>query len=111
MPCAPRARPLSPLLRLLPLLRASDLLDGGSLDEASQPADPYWVEERWLTTSEVAAVLGVSVDTVRRYIRERRLRSFALVKGERTVYRVRRADLLVFRATYVRDTMSDDWER
>jgi excisionase family DNA binding protein len=65
----------------------------------------------WMTTTEVALELGVSDDTVRRHIRERRLRASQIASGERVTFRVRRRDLDEFRAAYVRDTIDDDWER
>jgi excisionase family DNA binding protein len=65
----------------------------------------------WLTTSEVADELGLSPDTVRRFIRDRRLRASAIDVGRgRVTLRVRRTDLDAFRHAYVKDTATDDWE-
>ena len=65
----------------------------------------------WLTTVEVAAELGLSPDTVRRLIHERRLRASAIDVGRgRVTLRVRRSDLDAFRQAYVKDTQNDDWE-
>ena len=70
-----------------------------------------WGAKPWLTTSEVAGELGLSTDTVRRLIRERRLRATAITVGRsRTTLRVRRTDLDAFRLAYVKDTAIDDWE-
>lgn len=69
-----------------------------------------WGAKLWLTTAEVADDLGLSPDTVRRLIRERRLRATAITVGRRVTLRIRRSDLDAFRAVYVKDTVSDDWE-
>lgn len=69
-----------------------------------------WGAKPWLTTSEVAEELGVSPDTVRRLIRDRRLRASAIRAGRRITLRVRRTDLDAFRVAYVKDTVRDDWE-
>ena len=66
--------------------------------------------DEWMTTTEVAQKLGVSAETVRRHIHERRLRALALVLGERSTFRIRRSDFEAFRASYARDTIEDDWE-
>ena len=69
-----------------------------------------WSSKPWLTTAEVADDLGLSTDTVRRLIRERRLRATAITAGRRITLRVRRTDLEAFRLAYVKDTVNDDWE-
>jgi excisionase family DNA binding protein len=70
-----------------------------------------WGDKPWLTTSEVADELGVSADTVRRLIKDRRLRASAIAVGRaRVTLRVRRGDLEAFRHAYVKDTATDDWE-
>jgi excisionase family DNA binding protein len=69
--------------------------------------------DAWLTTSDVADDLGVSGETVRRYIRTGRLRASAFVGASsgRTTYRIARAAFTDFRTAYVKDTGRDDWER
>jgi len=69
-----------------------------------------WNRKPWLTTSEVADELGVSPDTVRRLIKERRLRASAITVGKRVTLRIRSSDLDAFRHVYVKDTVTDDWE-
>jgi excisionase family DNA binding protein len=64
----------------------------------------------WMHTTEVADELGLSAESVRRLIRERRLRASAIVVGGRATYRIRRTDFERFRRIYVRDTTQDDWE-
>jgi excisionase family DNA binding protein len=59
----------------------------------------------------VAEELGVSDDTVRRWIADQALRASAIVVGRRVTLRVSRADLEAFRARHVRDTTTDDWEQ
>jgi hypothetical protein len=45
-------------------------------------------------------------------VRDRKLRAQALVHdGGRVTLRVHRDDFAAFRAAYVRDTLTDDWER
>jgi excisionase family DNA binding protein len=75
-------------------------------------AQPRGMKARdpWMHTTEVADELGLSGETVRRLIRERRLRASAIGVGDRTTYRIRRSDLEHFRQAYVRDTTVDDWE-
>ncbi len=68
--------------------------------------------DAWMSTTEVAEELGVTPETVRRWIRDRRLRATVLIQSERaTTFRVRRSDFNAFRDAYVRDTLTDDWER
>lgn len=58
-------------------------------------------------------MLGVSDDTVRRYVAEGLLRAQAIAAGRRgrVTLRIHQRDLDEFRARYVRDTSADDWER
>jgi excisionase family DNA binding protein len=49
-------------------------------------------DERLLTTAQVAERVGVNEDTVRRWIREKRLPAY-MPGGTKTGYRVRAADL------------------
>lgn len=64
----------------------------------------------WMTTAEVAAELGRSTETIRRYVRERRLRADVIVINGRATIRISRDDFDEFRRRYVRDTIDDDWE-
>jgi len=41
----------------------------------------------WLTTGEVAALLGVSLDTVKRYLAQGRLEGITLPSGHRRITR------------------------
>lgn len=63
------------------------------------------MDEQIMSTSEVAACLHVSRQTVDRYIREGRLRARLLKVGRRGTYQIRRSDFLAFVTRYVRD----DW--
>jgi excisionase family DNA binding protein len=66
----------------------------------------------WLTVPEIADRLGVDPATIRRWIRERRLRAEAILVGsDRLTYRVRVADFEEFWRATVFDTFIDDWER
>lgn len=67
-------------------------------------------DREWLTTDEVARTLGVSGQTVRRWIAERRLRAQVIHSGARNTYRVRTAELVDFRRRNVADSWDDDWE-
>jgi excisionase family DNA binding protein len=64
----------------------------------------------WHTTDEVARALGVSSQTVRRWIAERLLRAEVIHAGGRNTYRVRAGDLADFRRRHVADSWDDDWE-
>lgn len=63
----------------------------------------------WKTTREIADELGVSDDTVRRYIAEGWLRAQAIIASRhaRVTLRVHQRDLDAFRVRYVRDTSVD----
>jgi excisionase family DNA binding protein len=50
------------------------------------------VAERYLNVHDVAEQLGVTEDTVRRWLRERRLRGF-MPGGPRSGYRIRESEL------------------
>jgi excisionase family DNA binding protein len=65
---------------------------------------------RWYTTQEAAASLGLTSETVRRHIRERRLAAIVFTSGERPVFRISEEALAAFRRTYTRDSIKDDWE-
>jgi excisionase family DNA binding protein len=43
---------------------------------------------RYLTVAEVAAILGVSVETVRGLIHDKRLKAINVGRGQRAVYRI-----------------------
>jgi excisionase family DNA binding protein len=45
------------------------------------------VSAAWLTTGEAAALLGVSVDTVKRYLAQGRLEGINLPSGHRRITR------------------------
>lgn len=49
-------------------------------------------------------------ESIRRYIREGRLRAQVLTGGGRVVYRIRPADLKAFEERYLKDSVTDDWE-
>jgi excisionase family DNA binding protein len=65
---------------------------------------------RWYTTQQVAAILGVTGETVRRHIRERRLAAVVFTSGERATFRISDEAIAAFRKAYTRDSMRDDWE-
>lgn len=62
-------------------------------------------DHEFLTTAEVAAIVGVARQTVDRWIREGKLPARRIEVGARAVYRVRRRDLAVFARRYI----SGDW--
>jgi excisionase family DNA binding protein len=86
------------------------LLAGHLTADADRQRMISWGGKPWLTRSEVAGELGLSADTVRRLIKERRLRAIAITVGRRVTLRVRRTDLDAFLHVYVKDTSTDDWE-
>lgn len=57
----------------------------------------------WLTTVEVAEMLGFGDRWVRRQIELGRLRAYAFNAGSRRALRVRRSDLEAFRKGFFRD--------
>ena len=63
------------------------------------------MSEEWLSSSDVAARVGVSRQTVARWIREHKLRARRIEVGGRAIYRIRQVDLAAFVTKYVRD----DW--
>jgi excisionase family DNA binding protein len=58
--------------------------------------------QRTMTTTEVAALLHVSRQTVTRWIREGRLPAIAITVGRRPVYRVTEPAFRAFVRDYVR---------
>jgi excisionase family DNA binding protein len=60
------------------------------------------VAERYLTVRDIAEQLAVSEDTVRRWLRERRLRGF-IPGGPRSGYRIRESELERFIAELERE--------
>jgi excisionase family DNA binding protein len=68
------------------------------------------VHDRWMHTTEIAAELGVSPETVRRLIRSRKLRATVLVVGGRPTFRILHSDYERFRRTFAKDSTIDDWE-
>lgn len=65
---------------------------------------------RWYTTKEVADLLGITSESVRRLIYDRRLAATVITGGSRPTFRISAEALAAFRRTYVRDTMHEDWE-
>ena len=59
------------------------------------------METRWLTTTEAAALMGVSRQTVSRWIREGRLPAKRMRVGQRSIYRVSEHDLAEFARRYI----------
>jgi excisionase family DNA binding protein len=57
----------------------------------------------WLSTEEAAAEIGVTPQSVRRYIAAGKLKARALVIGQRATYRIRAADLQAFLDAYTMD--------
>jgi excisionase family DNA binding protein len=60
-----------------------------------------------MTTSQIADALGVSRQTVSRWIREGRLAATAIAVGPRPIYRVREVDSLAFVRRYVQEFFQD----
>jgi excisionase family DNA binding protein len=56
-----------------------------------------------MTTEEVAQLLGVTRQTVSRWIREGRLPARAIESGPRVIYRIRYDAFVAFVRRYVRD--------
>jgi excisionase family DNA binding protein len=65
------------------------------------------VAERYLTVRDVAEQLSVNEDTVRRWLRERRLRGF-MPGGPRGGYRVRESELERFVADLEREAAKEE---
>ncbi len=57
-------------------------------------SEPYRSRSEWLTVRDIADLLFVGEETVRRWIRTERIN--AKFFGGRTGYRIRRSDLKVF---------------
>ena len=57
----------------------------------------------WLTTAEVAELIGVSRQTVTQMIRDGRLPARAIESGSRVIYRVRRSALTEWARRHTRD--------
>jgi excisionase family DNA binding protein len=64
----------------------------------------------WYSTEEVAAELGVSSETVRRYIRANLLGATLISAGRRPTYRISDAALTEFRKKHVLDKRADGQE-
>lgn len=59
----------------------------------------------WYTTAVCAARVGVTRQTIDRWIREQKLPARRIAVGGRAIYRIRPVDLAAFIRRYVRD----DW--
>jgi excisionase family DNA binding protein len=57
----------------------------------------------WLSTAEVAELIGVSRQTVTQMIRDGRLPARAIESGSRVIYRVRRSVLAEWARRYTKD--------
>lgn len=57
----------------------------------------------WLSTTEVAELIGVSRQTVTQMIRDGRLPARAIERGSRVIYRVRRSALTEWARRHTRD--------
>lgn len=57
----------------------------------------------WLTTAEAAARIGVTRQTIARWIREGKLPARRIQVGQRAIYRIDRRDLVAFVKQYVAD--------
>jgi excisionase family DNA binding protein len=66
--------------------------------------------KRWYTTQEVADLLGLTSESVRRLIYARRLAAVVYTGGARPTIRISDEALASYRRTYARDSMRDDWE-
>lgn len=60
-------------------------------------------DEEWLSTEEVADEIGVTPQSVRRYIGSGKLHARVLLTGARPTYRIRRHDLDAFLTRFTRD--------
>jgi len=58
--------------------------------------------DRLMHTSEIAELLGVSRQSVARWVREGRLKAIAISVGPRPTYRIRESDYRAFLNRYVR---------
>ena len=58
--------------------------------------------DRLMHTSEIAELLGVSRQSVARWVREGRLKAIAISVGPRPIYRIRASDYRAFLNRYVR---------
>ncbi len=60
-------------------------------------------QQRWLTTVQVAARVGMSSEWVRREILAGRLRAIIIRRGTRAIYRVAEPDLRAYLRRYGHD--------
>jgi excisionase family DNA binding protein len=69
------------------------------------------MDEDWISTGEAARRLGLrNSESIRRYIKEGRIRAQVLTGDGRVVYRIRAADLRAFEQRYLKDSITDEWE-
>jgi excisionase family DNA binding protein len=59
------------------------------------------METVWLTTTEAAALMRVSRQTISRWIREGQLPAKRIGVGQRSIYRVSQRDLAEFARRYI----------
>lgn len=59
-------------------------------------------QERIWTCPEIALLLGVSRQTVSRWVRTGKIRATVIAVGARPIYRIRDRDFRAFLASYVR---------
>lgn len=60
-------------------------------------------QQEWMTSAEIARTVGVTRQTVTRWIRDGRLRAVRVQVGQRALYRVRPSAFREFVRRYVRD--------
>ena len=73
------------------------------LDVMLRPAQDSAMAEGWMTTTDVAEKLGVTRQTVARWIRDQRLQATRIRVGKRATYRITRLDFVAFVRRYVED--------
>lgn len=59
--------------------------------------------QRWLTTTQAAELIGVTRQTIARWIREGRLHARRIQVGERAIYRIEPTELAAFARRYIED--------
>lgn len=59
--------------------------------------------DRWMTTDEVAQLVGVTRQTVARWCRQGRIAARAIESGPRVIYRIRYSAFVDFVRRYIHD--------